>query len=183
MKIKKIFTLIFMFCVSGVPGYLSAAGPDCSVSLDILSAGGSLGEEYAMAGPFKKESKKPLDFETVEKGVYSGVSQEKKLVAGSEAEFRDIWNDIHLNRSEIPEIPELNFKRKKIAAVFMGQKPTGGYAVNITGIEYGSGVLSVRYEYKEPSPDSMLTQAFTSPFHIVSFESVSHEEVRFLKDN
>ena len=181
MKIKKIFTLIF--CVSGVLGYLSAAGPDCSLSLSSLGAGWSLGEEHAMARPIKKESKKPLDFETVEKGVYSGISQEKNLVSDSESEFRDIWNDIHLNRSEVPEIPEVDFKIKNIAAVFMGQKPTGGYAVNITGIEYGSGVLSVHYEYKEPSPGSMLTQAFTSPFHIVSFKSVSHEEVRFLKDN
>ena len=53
-------------------------------------------------------------------------------------------------------------------AVFQGEQRTGGYGVHVTAIERHGDQLVVRATFTEPKPDAMVTQALTSPAHIVT---------------
>ncbi len=54
-----------------------------------------------------------------------------------------------------------------VIAVFAGERTTGGFAVEVTGIELSAGITRVTYRESRPSPDSLLTQALTQPYHLV----------------
>ena len=55
-----------------------------------------------------------------------------------------------------------------LVAAFQGQQRTGGYGIRITAIERRGDQLVVSATFIEPKPDSIVTQALTSPAHVVS---------------
>ena len=54
-----------------------------------------------------------------------------------------------------------------VVGVFMGQRETGGYQIEIIGVERTASVLRVLYVTREPEAGAILTQALTQPFHLV----------------
>jgi hypothetical protein len=51
--------------------------------------------------------------------------------------------------------------------VYVGERPTGGYSVEITGITNENGTVRVTVRETSPKPDDIVTQALTYPFDIV----------------
>lgn len=58
-----------------------------------------------------------------------------------------------------------------LVAAFQGQQNTGGFAIRITAIERRGDQLVVRATFGSPGPGAIVTQAFTSPAHVVSIAS------------
>lgn len=57
-----------------------------------------------------------------------------------------------------------------------GEKPTGGYSVDITDVEQnGNGELVVKALFRAPSPDEMVTQIITYPFALIAVEKTDAE--------
>jgi hypothetical protein len=55
-----------------------------------------------------------------------------------------------------------------LIAVFQGQQPTGGFTVRITRIERSGERLVVHATFTKPLDNAFVTQALTSPLHLVS---------------
>ena len=51
-------------------------------------------------------------------------------------------------------------------AVFLGQKRTAGYSINITGSRIENGRLVIDYRETAPAPDTMVAQMLTAPWAI-----------------
>jgi hypothetical protein len=51
--------------------------------------------------------------------------------------------------------------------VWLGTRPTGGYDVEIVATRRDGNALVVEYVEHRPPADAIVTQALTSPFHIV----------------
>ncbi len=64
-----------------------------------------------------------------------------------------------------------------VIAVFQGNRSTGGYAVEITQIVEKENSVEVFAKETSPSPDSMVTQAFTQPYRIVKTKRGDKEVV------
>lgn len=72
-----------------------------------------------------------------------------------------------LMREIAPEMPDVNaevFKSRAVVAVFLGRRPTAGYAVNIEQVADG-----LRISERTPAPGTMVAQVLTSPLKVVSF--------------
>lgn len=54
--------------------------------------------------------------------------------------------------------------------VTYGEKPTGGYSVEITDIKENEGKLVVTADFTEPGEDEMVTQALTYPYDLAMLE-------------
>ncbi len=115
------------------------------------------------------EEKSEIEFQTIEKGSYSGIAEKRTLIITNHFELQKIWSDLYANRYPVPDIPQIDFEKNILAAVFIGEKPTGGYSVNIDNVYFENGRIRILYSYSEPSTDSIVTQAITSPFYIVVF--------------
>jgi hypothetical protein len=82
-------------------------------------------------------------------------------------------------RQMIKGLPELNadfFRSNAVAAISVGPRNTGGYAIEFT--RTGTGQLLV--EERVPPPDAMTTQAFTTPFKAVAVPAKEGETVALL---
>ncbi len=54
--------------------------------------------------------------------------------------------------------------------VTYGEKPTGGFEVEITGIEEKDDKVVVTVKFTEPGKDDMVTQAFTYPYDLAMMD-------------
>jgi protease stability complex PrcB-like protein len=104
-----------------------------------------------------------VNFTTIARGAMSGVTSPEEIVVQSVQEWHALWTRHAPNTPE----PVIDFTKEIVVGVFAGQRPTGGYRVQITSIERSDAGLTVVYDVTQPAKDAMVTQALTSPFELV----------------
>jgi hypothetical protein len=112
-------------------------------------------------------------------GVRSGVREPSQIAIRSQTEWQNLWRQ-HTSTSTAPApLPPVDFEKEIIAAVFLGEKPTGGYGVEISSAEVADSSLTVFVKETSPKPGAILTQAINQPFHIVRIEAAGLKTVSF----
>jgi hypothetical protein len=140
-------------------------------ALAVLIATGTLGVFWA------KDAKKPVlnrctkepQVMQVEKttewsGQYDGPHEPIQRVAKTEAEWRSLWQ---LTGNEPPV--KLDPEKEMGVGIFLGERFTGGYGVDVRSITEEDGNAVVEYEEYKPSSDMIVTQALTYPYKIQIF--------------
>lgn len=107
----------------------------------------------------------PVDFQSVSKGNLSGVREPQQSVIRTQAEWLELWRKHAKDFNVTP--PTILFDQEVVAAVFQGEKPTGGYDITIVRAERSDEELIIYYREKAPASGSILVQVFTQPFHMV----------------
>ena len=120
-----------------------------------------------------------ISFQTVAKGVRSGIRGSYQTVARSRSEWEDLWRRHVSNQTNPPPLPAIDFAKDIVAAVFLGERPTGGYQIDIVSAEQSGGVLTVSFDEKGPRLGGIQTQAFTQPFHIIRIAITDAQKVVF----
>ena len=115
---------------------------------------------------------------SVEKGAESLVDVQRQATARDGTEWTALW---HAHSWDRPE-PVIDFSREMVVGVFMGTRPTAGFAVEIVGYrDSGSGVV-VQYRETTPARDAITAQILVSPYHLVAIPkrtgTVSFEKVK-----
>jgi hypothetical protein len=101
---------------------------------------------------------------TIERGQTSWVEEPRQAVARTPAQWETLWRG---HARERP-LPDVDFDKEIVVAVFSGSRPTAGYAVEIAGVKAGGGVTVVQYYESQPRPGMVTAQVITTPFHIVA---------------
>ena len=127
------------------------------VPLILLAAGG-------------RPSGRPVSFTVVESSVQGGSSERQNLLAATEMEFKEIWDQTHRYVEPKPAMPKVDFKKEMIACVMMGERTSSGYSIqvdNVTAYE-DSVVIDVSLD----ETGGMLT-VMTYPYQIVKFPTTA----------
>ena len=66
-----------------------------------------------------------------------------------------------------PELPKIDFEKEMVVAIFMGERSSGGYEIEIINIIKTEKQIVIEVEEEEPPPESLRTMALTQPYHIV----------------
>lgn len=118
----------------------------------------------------------PAALPTVAQGASSGVEEPRQVVVRSPAEWDTLWKS-HAGPQAAPAV---DFSTSMVAAVFLGERPTGGYRVEIVGVRREKDALVVEYVERAPGAADIVTQILTSPFHIVKLPQFNGP-IRFRK--
>ena len=109
----------------------------------------------------------PVTFQTVGKGYRSGVHAPLQIAARSQSEWTALWRQ-HTSVDASSQQPStIDFEKEIVIGLFLGDKPTGGYDVQISRVERNNNALTIYYQEKSPPLGAVVTQALTQPFHIV----------------
>lgn len=117
-----------------------------------------------------------LPMKTIEKGMDSQIDRAQQLTVRSAEEWTRLWREHAGERGR----PSVDFAREMVVGVFLGSRPTAGFAIEVVGAREEGGALVVRYRETRPSPRSVAAQVLTSPYHIVTFPARAGD-VRFEK--
>ena len=124
----------------------------------------------------------PIQLVTVEKGNFSGIIEPLEVVIHTPAEWQNLWKRHVSIQSPPSPLPPIAFDNEMVVAVFLGQKNSGGYEVNISRAERRDAILDIFYDVVMPKPGGASIQAITQPFHIIRM-SRSDAAVEFVRRN
>lgn len=97
-------------------------------------------------------------------------------VAASEAAFRSLWSE-HVGNEQLPDV---DFTVESVVVLQLGQRNTGGYAIELQDVSERDGRLRVVAPVSSPGRDSIVTMAFTSPYAIVAVRSRDFNEAEWV---
>jgi len=117
-----------------------------------------------LQGEENLETKVSGEVKELAAGGYSSV-RESFIVVARDAQT---YASLRGLQGKLPELGADFFKSHAVVAAFLGQRRSGGYAVQITRGETGGGGVLLRISEKSPAKDAFSTMALTSAFQIVS---------------
>jgi hypothetical protein len=109
-----------------------------------------------------------LQWEVIARGSQAiGFERPAFRLLRDASEFLTVWNQAHGAVLNVPPLPAVDFARETVLAVFMGTRPTGGYAIEVLDATLEGGDLYIDLRFVQPGADSVTTQALTSPWAFV----------------
>ena len=100
---------------------------------------------------------------SLDQGPQSSVSTARQVAVREAGEWTSIWRQ----HAPAREQPAVDFSREMVVGVFLGTRPTAGFAVQILGYRENGEDLVVQYRENAPSRDVITAQMLTSPYHLV----------------
>ena len=120
-----------------------------------------------------REGRVDISYEILEEGNYG--AEFGTAVIENQKDLDKLYARLH-DRSDRPA-PKIDFERKKVIAVRSGPFTTGGYGIKLySAIDTKDGVETV-FLITAPEPTQIVTQAFTTPYLIISIDVPSSKPV------
>ena len=113
---------------------------------------------------FAMQAAAPSPVVIIARDAMSSVDAPRQVVARNAAEWAALWR-LHAGESTAPTV---DLKARTVVAVFLGSRPSAGFAVDIIGTREMDGTLVVRWQERRPSRDDITAQVLTSPAVIAS---------------
>lgn len=126
-----------------------------------------------------------VDFNTIARGEDSGYMKASQIVIENEEQWADLWEKHISNIEPSPPLPEVDFNREMVIAVFSGEKPTSGYPVEIVSVETKPSkikdhdLLIVKIRQRQPGKHEVVMDVMTQPNHIIKLPKMKAEGVIF----
>ena len=181
-EMRKHILLIVLFAFflgacKSVPAKLQDSTTAPSVSYE---AGGFVSAQsdknaglYPDAVSTGREGRVDISYEILEEGNYG--AEFDTAVIENQKDLDKLYARLH-DRSDRPA-PKIDFERKKVIAVRSGPFTTGGYGIKLySAIDTKDGVETV-FLITAPEPTQIVTQAFTTPYLIISIDVPSSKPV------
>ena len=102
----------------------------------------------------------------------SNVEDAKQAVARTPAEWAALWR---LHAGDQAARRRSISRTRMVVAVFLGTRPSAGYAVEMTGTKPDGKTLVVEWREQPPKPGNVSAQVITSPAHLVSIPKFDGE--------
>ncbi len=131
--------------------------------------------EHAVNTPGVHQNYQPGDIKVLAEGFHSKITKPFVAVVRDAETYAAL---LKLDEN-LPKLDADFFKEKVVVAAFLGERNTGGYAVEIT--REGSGQIHVAE--KKPGKGVMVPQMITSPFKIVALEGSPSSTVALSLDD
>lgn len=101
-------------------------------------------------------------------GTVSGVEADGVFVCRDDESWQRFWSEHTRLQLPTPAAPEVDFGESCVIAVFCGDRPSGGYAVEIDTIERVGEGLRVYARETRPEEGSAQVTMMTMPFELVA---------------
>ncbi len=110
----------------------------------------------------------------IQKGVHELPLQLERgnYIINSQSEWDTIFSDAAVE-------PSVDFENQTAIAVVMGQKPSGGYAINLQQIKVTDEKIEFMVKEKAPGKNCVVPLALTNPYQIIAIEK-TEKEIIFL---
>ena len=101
----------------------------------------------------------------IARDMMSQVDSPRQAVARTAEEWAALWRQ---HAGESAPAPKVDLNTRTVVAVFLGSRPTAGFAIEIIGTRESNGTLIVQWQERRPSRDEITAQVLTSPGLIAS---------------
>jgi hypothetical protein len=100
---------------------------------------------------------------SLDQGGQSEIEMQRQVTVRDGDGWASLWR-AHAPRRPAPVV---DFSREMVVGVFIGTRPTAGFAVEIVGYRESGNDVIVLYRETAPSRDTITAQVIVSPYHLV----------------
>ena len=119
-----------------------------------------------------REGRVDISYEILAEGSYG--AEFVTAVIENQKDLDKLYSLLH---GRADDAPKIDFKRKKVIAVCAGRFNTGGYGIRLHSAVYTKDGLETVFLITAPAPTQIVTQAFTTPYLIISIDVSPSERV------
>jgi hypothetical protein len=114
-------------------------------------------------------------FNSLYQGNFCSVLTKAEYAIRDVEQWNQLWNQAGMNYQ-----PKIDFSSQMVIGIFMGEKSSGGYSIEITKIASTPNSLEVYIQESEPEPMSLVASVLTQPYHIVQ-TAKTDKEVKYIR--
>ena len=166
----------FSSACKSIPVKLHTAAAEPSVSVGHLRRASAQSDKNADPETetvlTEREGCVETSYEILAEGSYG--AEFVTAVIENQADLDKLYSLLH---GRADDAPKIDFKRKKVIAICAGRFNTGGYGIRLHSAVYTKDGLETVFTISVPSPSQMVTQAFTTPYLIISIDVSPSERV------
>ena len=107
---------------------------------------------------------------------WRGVFCPQKTYLAQAVTDKGAWESLW-QRSMEEKAPALDFSKYVAAAIFLGEKPTGGYVIEFGQPRMAVTKMIIPFKVIEPERGQFVAQMLTQPFYIKAFPRMGAKEV------
>lgn len=125
-------------------------------------------------------SDQQIPFETIYSSNHCAVTEEQLVVIHSMAELKKIVSSKPKTFiQKTPVLPNIDFEQQSLVLLAIGQKPTVGYSLQITGKQalLDDEKLILPISIINPDPSMMHAQVITSPCKVLSLPKIQLSDI------
>lgn len=114
-----------------------------------------------------------VSVDQIDQGQYGDIVEGTQSVLRTEEVYASFWERLHADRSSVPERPPVDFDEEVVVAIVLGQRPTGGYGVEVDEVlaSDAGGRIQVQFTETVPGDGCVATQTLTSPYVLATVEA------------
>ncbi len=125
------------------------------------------------------EEESIISFEVIHGGTSTAVTEKKQVVATNNDDYQKLMNEVYANLDQMPRIPDVDFSKNDVVAVFMGAKSTGGYSIKVDKVIKRTDAVTVAVNEISPGPKCAVTQMITQPYEIIKVPKLN-QKVKYI---
>jgi hypothetical protein len=100
---------------------------------------------------------------TLDQGSQSEIGVARQVTVRDRDEWASFWSTHAPGRP----VPPVDFGHEMVVGVFIGTRPTAGFAVEIVGYRDSADGIVVQYREIAPARGAITAQVIVSPYHLV----------------
>ncbi|MGH8400627.1 MAG: protease complex subunit PrcB family protein, partial [Gammaproteobacteria bacterium] len=120
-----------------------------------------------------------VEIRVLASGTHSGVRHQEYHALHDVADFRSWWQRAYSSQATAPALPQVDFTKDMVIAVFMGERSHGGYSLHVDKIADTADTFDVEITVNIPGSDCRTTQALTQPFEFVAVPDSGNKSVNW----
>jgi len=106
----------------------------------------------------------PLPLAELARGSFGPCTAARREVVRDPAAWSRAWAEVQPTRAAPPPV---DFAGQMAVVACLGERRSGGYAIEVVAVEVAAEELIVTVRETAPPPGAMTTQALTQPYHAV----------------
>jgi hypothetical protein len=107
-------------------------------------------------------------FRTISQGYQTGVTSGTVRVARTESEWKALWREHTSRELPRPTAPTIDFAKEMVVCVFSGEKPSGGYGIEVVDATFDGKALVLGTRETKPAEDAIVPMVLTRPYHMIA---------------
>ena len=120
-----------------------------------------------------------ITFEIIVDAWHGGYSEQISSVIRNEGDWNRLWQEVTATIVPPPSAPEVDFDKYILLAHFMGQRPSGGYAVEFTEVFVEEEKIYVTIQEISPGLECGAVAVITNPYQIIQIPK-TEKEIEFI---
>lgn len=124
---------------------------------------------------FNNVSAARISHKVVDQGFYSGVNSNRNVVVKDQSSWMGLWQEHNKSNANIPNV---DFSKNMIVGLFMGQRPSGCYAIEDVNVWRAAGKIQITHHDRNPGPTIDCAMSLSAPFKLIEIPR-SEDPVEF----